>query len=106
MPERGQIGCEGGKPSVEDILGGEEILRYLDEELLDLAVVDHCGVAPRALAEAPLLLPCAAHAHAAGEKARAVGDELDVLEVAGVERVASILLFFLEALRISIEKVS
>ena len=76
-------------------VGGKGMLCHLDEELLKFAVVDHCGVAPRALTEAALLLPSAAHAHAAGEEAGAVRDELDILEVAGVERVAFVLLFFL-----------
>ena len=77
-------------------------MRHLDEDLLELAVVDDCGVAPRALAEAALLLPGAAHAHAAGEEASAVGNKLDLFEVAWIQRVASVRVFFLETLRITI----
>lgn len=69
----------------------------LDEELLDLAVVDHGGVSPGALAEASLGGPGAAEAHGAGESSGTVGDELDVLEVAGVKGVGSIGLLLLEA---------
>lgn len=71
---------------------------HLDEHLLDLHVVDHAAVPPGTLAEAALALPGAAHAHAAGEQAGAVGQQLDVLEVAGVEGIGGVLVLSRQAL--------
>mmetsp|Transcript_2955 Transcript_2955/g.8588 ORF Transcript_2955/g.8588 Transcript_2955/m.8588 type:complete len:282 (-) Transcript_2955:61-906(-) len=65
----------------------------LDEDLLDLHVIDHARVAPRALAEASLRVPDAGHAHAPGEKAGAIRQELRLQEAEGAGR-----LVLLEAL--------
>ena len=72
--------------------------RNLDEDLLDLAVVDNGGVAPRALAETALRIPSAAHAHSTREETCAVGDELNFFEVAWIKRVAVIFLLLFHTL--------
>mmetsp|Transcript_25415 Transcript_25415/g.51695 ORF Transcript_25415/g.51695 Transcript_25415/m.51695 type:complete len:211 (-) Transcript_25415:34-666(-) len=71
----------------------------LDEHLLDLHVAanDH-GISPGALTEASLGGPRAGHAHCAGECACAIGNELDALEVPGVQWVGAVGLLLLESL--------
>ena len=102
----GSRGGSGGSQVLQHVLGvgshigiGAEVLLEagLDEELLDGAVIDHGGVSPGALAEATLGGPVAAEAHGAGEGSGTIGDELHVLEVAGIEGVGSIGLLLLEA---------
>jgi hypothetical protein len=71
---------------------------YLNEELLNNAIVDDSRVSPGALAEAALGVPDAGHAHAAGEKGSAVREELNLLEVSRVQGVGGIGLLLGEAL--------
>mmetsp|Transcript_27571 Transcript_27571/g.81047 ORF Transcript_27571/g.81047 Transcript_27571/m.81047 type:complete len:208 (-) Transcript_27571:88-711(-) len=52
----------------------------LDEDLLDLHVVNHARVAPRALAEAALRVPHAGHPHAAGKEGGAVRQKFHLRE--------------------------
>ena len=59
----------------------------LDEHLLDHAVVDDGRVSPGAFTEAPLRGPVAVETHGAREGTGTVGNQLDLLEVARVERI-------------------
>lgn len=74
------------------------VCSYLDEDLLDFAIVDDGSVAPRTLSEAALRFPRAAHAHPSREEACTVWNEFDLLEVARIQRVAPILVLFMQAL--------
>ena len=72
---------------------------WLDEHLLNHAVVDDGRVSPGALTEAPLRGPVAVETHGTSEGTGTVGNQLDLLEVSRVERIGRIGLLLLQAVR-------
>jgi hypothetical protein len=98
--EQGQVCSDTGQNRVE-ACESKDFTRtaiYLDEELLDLPIVDHRRVPPGALAEPTLRLPGAAHAHAASEEARAVRNQLHLLEISRVQRIAAVRVLLMKPL--------
>ena len=88
-----------GLQVLEDVLSIGDLvgigLGVLDEgslhkDLLDLHVVQHTNISPRTFSKAAMASPCAAHTHATGEESSSIRNELDLLEVTGVERVRGV----------------